>query len=38
MKYYMGLKTWTDSLEWPKQWKIGIRFQTWNKIDLRDRG
>jgi hypothetical protein len=26
--------TWNDSLAWPKQWKKGMRFGTWNVRSL----
>lgn len=30
MKYYSGPRTWTNSLERPKQWKMDMRSGTWN--------
>jgi hypothetical protein len=30
MKFYTKLQPWLDSLEWPRQWKMDMRFGAWN--------
>jgi hypothetical protein len=34
MKCYIGPWTWMDSLEQPKQWKMDVKFGTWNVKSL----
>jgi len=34
MKCYTGPQTWMDSMEWPRKWKMGMRFGTWNNRSL----
>jgi hypothetical protein len=33
-KFYTGPQTWFKSLKQPEQWKMDIRFGTWNARDL----
>jgi hypothetical protein len=34
MKCYTGPQNWTNSLEWPRQWKMDMRFGTMNVRSL----